>query len=272
MDLSFAPKAPAEFKPRITVIGVGSVAGNAVSGMAVTDRDDMDFLVIDADPSTSAGIPWGGDDDRAHLAGILTGCDIAFVVADGGDGIGTAWLIASTARGMDILVIGIGRAEAVADLALDVHTLVTVPIRNRRSVSGFDSFQIGACVRTVTDLLLKPGLIDLDLDDVRTIMDGGLGRAAAGTGEARGANRAIKAAEGAIRATLLDRASMLSSTGVLFVVRGGADMTLFDVDAAANRIRDELSPAANIVFKSVIDEHLASTLQVSLIVTGTGNS
>ncbi len=124
-------------------------------------------------------------------------------------------------------------------------------------------------VRGVTDLMVMPGLINLDFADVRSVM-AEMGQAMMGTGEAEGEGRAIAAAESAIFNPLIDDVSMVGARGVLINITGGRDMTLFEVDEAANRIRDEVDPEANIIFGSTFDEELAGRMRVSVVSTGIG--
>jgi cell division protein FtsZ len=122
-------------------------------------------------------------------------------------------------------------------------------------------------VRGVTDLMVMPGLINLDFADIRTVM-GEMGKAMMGTGEAEGDKRAIDAAEAAIANPLLEDTSMKGAKGVLINITGGLDMTLFEVDEAANRIREEVDPDANIIFGSTFDESLKGRMRVSVVATG----
>jgi cell division protein FtsZ len=122
-------------------------------------------------------------------------------------------------------------------------------------------------VRGVTDLMVMPGLINLDFADIRTVMSE-MGKAMMGTGEAEGDRRAIDAAEAAINNPLLEDVSMKGARGVLINITGGTDMTLFEVDEAANRIREEVDPDANIIFGSTFDEKLAGKMRISVVATG----
>jgi cell division protein FtsZ len=122
-------------------------------------------------------------------------------------------------------------------------------------------------VRGVTDLMIMPGLINLDFADIRTVMSE-MGKAMMGTGEADGDRRAIDAAEAAISNPLLEDVSMKGARGVLINITGGTDMTLFEVDEAANRIREEVDPEANIIFGSTFDEKLAGKMRISVVATG----
>ena len=122
-------------------------------------------------------------------------------------------------------------------------------------------------VRGVTDLMVAPGLVNLDFADIRTVM-AEMGKAMMGTGEADGENRAIRAAEAAISNPLLEDTSMAGARGLLINITGGDDMTLFEVDQAANRIREEVDEEANIIFGSAIDETLTGKIRVSVVATG----
>ena len=122
-------------------------------------------------------------------------------------------------------------------------------------------------VRGVTDLMVMPGLINLDFADIRTVMSE-MGKAMMGTGEGSGERRAIEAAEAAISNPLLDEVSMRGARGVLINITGGADMTLFEVDEAANRIKEEVDPDANIIVGSTLDESLDGDMRVSVVATG----
>ncbi len=122
-------------------------------------------------------------------------------------------------------------------------------------------------VRGVTDLMMAPGLVNLDFADIRTVM-AAMGKAMMGTGEAEGENRAIRAAEAAINNPLLEDTSMSGARGLLINITGGDDMTLFEVDQAANRVREEVDENADIIFGSAIDEGLAGRIRVSVVATG----
>jgi cell division protein FtsZ len=121
-------------------------------------------------------------------------------------------------------------------------------------------------VRSVTDLMMKPGLINLDFADVRAVMGGMMGKAMMGTGEAQGEGRAIEAAEAAISSPLLDDVSMQGAKAVLINITGGLDMTLYEVDEAANCIRAVVDPDAHIIFGSTFDETLKGGMRVSVVI------
>ena len=169
-------------------------------------------------------------------------------------------------------------AEAgIEELTNVVDTLIIIPnqnlfrIANERTTFA-DAFKMAddvlySGVRGVTDLMVMPGLINLDFADIRTVMSE-MGKAMMGTGEAEGENRALDAAQKAISNPLLDDVSMKGARGVLINITGGLDMTLFEVDEAANRIRDEVDPDANIIFGSTFDESLDGRMRVSVVATG----
>jgi cell division protein FtsZ len=171
-----------------------------------------------------------------------------------------------------------GLAETgIAELTKFVDTLIVIPNQNLFRVANekttfADAFKMAddvlySGVRGVTDLMVMPGLINLDFADVRTVMME-MGKAMMGTGEAEGDKRALEAAEAAISNPLLDDVSMKGARGVLINITGGPDLTLYEVDEAANRIRDEVDPEANIIFGSIFDNAMAGRVRVSVVATG----
>lgn len=223
----------------------------------------------------------------------LEGCHMVFITAGmgGGTGTGAAPMIAKMAREKGILTVGVvtkpfqfegGRRmklaeEGIAELSKYVDTLIIIPnqnlfrIANERTTFA-DAFAMAdevlhSGVRGVTDLMMLPGLVNLDFADVRTVMSE-MGKAMMGTGEAEGENRALEAAEAAISNPLLDEVSMKGAQGVLINITGGMDLTLFEVDEAANRIRSEVDPEANILVGSALDSSLDGRMRVSVVATG----
>ncbi|MBT7581746.1 MAG: cell division protein FtsZ, partial [Kordiimonadaceae bacterium] len=223
----------------------------------------------------------------------LEGCHMVFITAGmgGGTGTGAAPLIAKMAREKGILTVGVitkpfqfegGRRmklaeEGIIELSQYVDTLIIIPnqnlfrIANERTTFA-DAFAMAdevlhSGVRGVTDLMMLPGLVNLDFADVRTVMSE-MGKAMMGTGEAEGDNRALEAAEAAISNPLLDEVSMKGAQGVLINITGGMDLTLFEVDEAANRIRSEVDPEANILVGSALDSSLDGKMRVSVVATG----
>ncbi len=167
--------------------------------------------------------------------------------------------------------------SGIDELQQFVDTLIIIPNQNLFRVANekttfADAFEMAddvlySGVRGVTDLMVMPGLINLDFADIRAVMSE-MGKAMMGTGEAEGENRAVAAAEAAISNPLLDDVSMKGARGVLINITGGFDMTLFEVDEAANRIRDEVDPEANIIFGSTFDKLLDGKVRISVVATG----
>jgi len=223
----------------------------------------------------------------------LQGSNMVFITAGmgGGTGTGAAPVIARIARESGILTVGVvtkpfhfegvhrmRAAEAgIEELQKFVDTLIIIPNQNLFRVANerttfADAFKMAddvlhAGVRGVTDLMVMPGLINLDFADIRTVMSE-MGKAMMGTGEAEGERRAVDAAEAAISNPLLEDVSMKGARGVLINITGGLDMTLFEVDEAANRVREEVDPNANIIFGSTFDEKLQGRMRISVVATG----
>ncbi len=223
----------------------------------------------------------------------LDGANMAFVTAGmgGGTGTGAAPVIAKACRERGILTVGVitkpfhfegshrmKSAEAGIEEMQDyVDTLIVIPNQNLFRVANekttfAEGFKMAdsvlqSGVRGVTDLMVRPGLINLDFADIRTAMLE-MGKAMMGTGEASGDKRAIEAAEAAINNPLLDDISMKGAHGVIINVTGGYDMTLFEADEACNRIRDEVDPDANIIFGATFDDTLEGVMRVSIVATG----
>ncbi len=223
----------------------------------------------------------------------LDGAHMVFITAGmgGGTGTGAAPVIARMARERNILTVGVvtkpftfegTRRARSADSGIDelqqyVDTLIVIPNQNlfRRAnerTGWKEAFKMAdevlyMGVRGVTDLMMAPGLVNLDFADIRTVM-AEMGKAMMGTGEADGEGRAIRAAELAISNPLLEDNNMAGARGLLINITGGEDMTLFEVDQAANRIREEVDEEANIIFGSAIDESLTGKIRVSVVATG----
>ena len=168
--------------------------------------------------------------------------------------------------------------KGIEELQQYVDTLIVIPNQNLFRVANekttfADAFKMAddvlySGVRSITDLMMKPGLINLDFADVRAVMGDMMGKAMMGTGEAQGEGRAIEAAEAAISSPLLDDVSMRGAKAVLINITGGLDMTLYEVDEAANRIREEVDPDAHIIFGSTFDDALQGKIRVSCVATG----
>ncbi|MHA1537962.1 MAG: cell division protein FtsZ [Alphaproteobacteria bacterium] len=223
----------------------------------------------------------------------LQGNHMAFITAGmgGGTGTGAAPVIARLAREQGLLTVAVvtkpfhfegTQRMRIAEEGLDelqelVDTLIVIPNQNLFRVADekttfSDAFKMAddvlySGVRGVTDLMTMPGLINLDFADIRTVMSE-MGKAMMGAGEAEGEGRAVKASDAAIANPLLDDVSLRGARGVLINITGGNDMTLYEVDEAANRIREEVDPDANIIFGSTFDEGLQGKVRVSIFATG----
>jgi cell division protein FtsZ len=229
------------------------------------------------------------DELRDHLSGA----NMVFVTAGmgGGTGTGAAPVIARAARDMGILTVGVvtkpfhfegqrrmrTAEHGIAELHKVVDTLLIIPNQNLFRVANekttfADAFAMAdqvlySGVACITDLMVKEGLINLDFADVRAVMRE-MGKAMMGTGEATGEKRALTAAEAAIANPLIDDSSMKGARGLLISITGGKDLTLFEVDEAATRIREEVDPDANIIVGATFDESLDGIIRVSVVATG----
>ena len=221
---------------------------------------------------------------NAHMLFVTAGMG-------GGTGTGAAPVIAKAAKERDILTVGVVTkpfhfegarrmriaAAGIEELQKHVDTLLIIPNQNLFSIANerttfHEAFAMAdqvlhSGVRGITDLMVMPGLINLDFADVRTVMSE-MGKAMMGTGEGEGEKRAIHAAEAAISNPLLDEVSMKGAKGVLINITGSMDMTLFEVDEAANRIRAEVDPEANIIVGSTFNQDLEGCVRVSVVATG----
>ena len=228
-----------------------------------------------------------------QITDVLEGGHMCFITAGmgGGTGTGAAPIIANAARSLGILTIGVvtkpfqfegikrqkQAEEGIEALQKVVDTLIVIPNQNlfrlaNEKTTFTEAFSMAddvlyQGVKGVTDLMVRPGLINLDFADVRSVMDE-MGKAMMGTGEASGEDRAIQAAEKAIANPLLDEISLKGAMGVLINITGGNDMTLFELDEAANRIKDEVDPEANIIIGSTLDTEVEGSLRVSVVATG----
>jgi cell division protein FtsZ len=223
----------------------------------------------------------------------LAGSHMAFITAGmgGGTGTGAAPVIARAAKEQGILTVGVvtkpfhfegvrrqqTAERGIEQLAKHVDTLIVIPNQNLFRVANEKTTFAAAFamadqvlysgVASITELMTKEGLINLDFADVRAIMSE-MGRAMMGTGEASGDKRAIEAAEAAISNPLLDDVSMRGARGLLISITGGPDLTLYEVDEAATRIREEVDPEANIILGATFDESLEGIMRVSVVATG----
>ncbi len=223
----------------------------------------------------------------------LAGAHMCFITAGmgGGTGTGAAPIIAQAARELGVLTVGVvtkpfqfegqkrmRQAEDGVDaLQKVVDTLIIIPNQNlfrlaNENTTFTEAFSLAddvlyQGVKGVTDLMVRPGLINLDFADVRAVMDE-MGKAMMGTGEADGDNRAVQAAEKAIANPLLDEISLEGARGVLINITGGYDLTLFELDEAANKIREKVDQEANIIVGSTLDTNMEGKMRVSVVATG----
>ncbi|WP_222877613.1 cell division protein FtsZ [Terrihabitans soli] len=233
------------------------------------------------------------DEVRDHLSGA----HMAFITAGmgGGTGTGAAAVVARTAKELGILTVGVVTKpfhfeghrrmrmaeQGIEELSKHVDTLLVIPNQNLFRIANekttfADAFAMAdqvlySGVACITDLMVKEGLINLDFADVRAVMRE-MGKAMMGTGEAQGERRAITAAEAAIANPLLDDVSMKGARGLLISITGGNDLTLYEVDEAATRIREEVDPEANIILGATFDAKLEGTIRVSVVATGIDNT
>ena len=243
-----------------------------------------------ARPSVGAS---AAEESIEQIVDHLAGAHMCFITAGmgGGTGTGAAPIIAQAARELGVLTVGVvtkpfqfegakrmrQAEEGVEQLQKMVDTLIIIPNQNlfrlaNEKTTFTEAFSMAddvlyQGVKGVTDLMVRPGLINLDFADVRAVMDE-MGKAMMGTGEAEGEDRAIQAAEKAIANPLLDEISLRGAKGVLINITGSHDLTLFELDEAANRIREEVDPDANIIVGSTLDTAMEGIMRVSVVATG----
>src|ERR1700742_3623692 len=235
----------------------------------------------------------GAEESLEEILEHLSGSHMVFITAGmgGGTGTGAAPVIARAIREQGVLTVGVVTKpfafegdkrmriaeRGIEELQAYVDTLIVIPNQNLFRVANdrttfAQAFTMAddvlhSGVRGVTDLIVMPGLINLDFADIKTVMSE-MGKAMMGTGGAEGEDRALRAAESAISNPLLDDVSMKGARGVLINITGGSDMMLFEVDQAANRIRAEVVPGANIIFGGTILENMEGRIRVSVVATG----
>jgi cell division protein FtsZ len=279
--------------------GVEFVAANTDAQALVRSKAP---LQIQLGVARTAGLGAGANPDVGAEAAkesadeikkLLTGAHMCFIAAGmgGGTGTGAAPIIARIAKEQKVLTVGVvtkpfdfeGKRrmqvaeKGIVELRGEVDTLIIIPNQNlfrvaNRETTFAEAFHMAdrvlySGVRGITDLMVMPGLINLDFADVRTVM-AGMGTAMMGTGEGEGENRALKAAQSAIANPLLDDVSMKGAKGVLINITGGYDMTLFEVDEAANEVRREVDVDAHIILGSTFDENMAGKIRVSVVAAG----
>lgn len=274
---------------------VANTDAQALAGSRASSRVQMGPKVTEglgagAKPSIGAK---AAEETIEDIVDHLMGAHMCFITAGmgGGTGTGAAPIIAQAAREMGILTVGVvtkpfqfegskrmrQAEEGVEALQKVVDTLIIIPNQNlfrlaNEKTTFTEAFAMAddvlyQGVKGVTDLMVRPGLINLDFADVRAVMDE-MGKAMMGTGEASGENRAQEAAERAIANPLLDEISLNGARGVLINITGGYDMTLFELDEAANVIRDKVDSDANIIVGSTLDPDMDGSIRVSVVATG----
>ncbi len=274
---------------------VANTDAQALAGSRATNRIQMGPKVTEglgagAKPAIGAK---AAEETIEDIVDHLMGAHMCFITAGmgGGTGTGAAPIIAQAAREMGILTVGVvtkpfqfegtkrmrQAEEGVEALQKVVDTLIIIPNQNlfrlaNEKTTFTEAFAMAddvlyQGVKGVTDLMVRPGLSNLDFADVRAVMDE-MGKAMMGTGEASGENRAQEAAERAIANPLLDEVSLNGAKGVLINITGGYDMTLFELDEAANVIRDKVDSDANIIVGSTLDPDMEGTIRVSVVATG----
>ena len=237
------------------------------------------------------------EEAKEEIEKEIEGANMVFITAGmgGGTGSGAAPVVAKLAKDKGILTIGVvtkpfqfeGRKRmetaeaAVEEFTKSVDSIIIIPNQNLFRIADkkttlADAFVMAdnvlySGVRSITDLMMMPGLINLDFADIKSIMQD-KGKAIMGTGEAEGEDRAVKAAEQALSNPLLDDCNMHGAKGVLINITGGTDITLFEIDEAASRIKEEVDEEANIIFGSSFDESLGGKIRVSIVATGIGGN
>jgi cell division protein FtsZ len=308
---------PHNYLAVIKVVGIGGGGVNAVNRMIEVGLKGVEFIAINTDAQAllmsdadvkldvgrelTRGLGAGAqpdvgrqaaEDHREEIEEVLKGADMVFVTAGegGGTGTGGAPVVASIARKLGALTIGVvtrpfafeGKRRAlqaesgIEELRNECDTLIVIPNDRLlqlgdRNVSVMDAFRTAdqvllSGVQGITDLITTPGLINLDFADVKSVMSGA-GSALMGIGSARGDNRALLAAEQAIASPLLE-ASMEGAHGVLLSISGGSDLGLFEINEAASLVSDAAHADANIIFGAVIDDALGDEVRVTVIAAG----
>ncbi|MGB1389722.1 MAG: cell division protein FtsZ, partial [Paracoccaceae bacterium] len=274
---------------------VANTDAQALAQSNATSRVQMGIKVTEglgAGARASVGAA-AAEESIEQIVDHLAGAHMCFITAGmgGGTGTGAAPIIAQAARELGVLTVGVvtkpfqfegGKRMRQAEEGVDalqkvVDTLIIIPNQNlfrlaNEKTTFTEAFSMAddvlyQGVKGVTDLMVRPGLINLDFADVRAVMDE-MGKAMMGTGEAEGEDRAIQAAEKAIANPLLDEISLRGAKGVLINITGSHDLTLFELDEAANRIREEVDPDANIIVGSTLDTDMEGTMRVSVVATG----
>jgi cell division protein FtsZ len=308
------PEGPAKIK----VIGIGGGGSNAVSRMATSNFEGVEFVVINTDAQAlisspvssklqigeklTKGLGAGSNpeigrkaaiEDTDKILSILEGCDMVFITAGlgGGTGTGASPIVANLAKEMGILTVAVvtkpfrfeGKVRArqaedgLMELKAAVDTLIAIPNERllnvvERQTSFLDAFRIADSIlqqaaQGISNLVVVPGLINLDFADVRTIM-AEKGLALMGTGTASGENRATEAANRAINSPLLENVSIEGAKGLLINITGSSNLSLYEVNEASSAIFEAAHPEAHVIFGAVVDEKMADEMKVTVIATG----
>ena len=236
------------------------------------------------------------DESLNEIVNILQGANMVFIAAGmgGGTGTGAAHVIARAAKELNILTVGVvtlpflyegpsrmRRAQiGLEELRKHVDTIIVIPNQNLFKIANEqttfeESFNLSNNVlmhgvQSVTDLMVRPGIINLDFADVETVMSG-MGKAMMGTGEAEGEKRAVEAADTALKNPLIDEYSLKGAKGLLINITGGKDLTLFEVDEAVNKVRAEVDPEAELIIGAITDNDMQGQMRVSIVATALDN-
>ncbi|MFH0871930.1 MAG: cell division protein FtsZ [bacterium] len=307
-----------EGSAKIKVIGIGGGGSNAVSRMATSNFEGVEFVVINTDAQAlisspvssklqigeklTKGLGAGSNpeigrkaaiEDTDKILSILEGCDMVFITAGlgGGTGTGASPIVANLAKEMGILTVAVvtkpfrfeGKVRArqaedgLMELKAAVDTLIAIPNERllnvvERQTSFLDAFRIADSIlqqaaQGISNLVVVPGLINLDFADVRTIM-AEKGLALMGTGTASGENRATEAANRAINSPLLENVSIEGAKGLLINITGSSNLSLYEVNEASSAIFEAAHPEAHVIFGAVVDEKMADEMKVTVIATG----
>lgn len=307
---------------KIKVIGIGGGGGNAVSAMINYAIKGVEFIVCNTDSqalsrskvsvkmqignSITRGLGAGANpeigrkaaiEDTESITSMLEGSDMVFVTAGlgGGTGTGAAPIIASIAKNLGALTVGVVTKpfmfegskrmryaeEGLEELGKSVDTLITIPNqrlmgivdKNTSLMEAFGTADTVLCnaVKGISNLITVPGLVNLDFADVQTIMSE-MGQALMGSGMSSGENRATEAAQKAIHSPLLEDTSIEGAKGILINVTAGEDVTLFEINEAATVVQKSAHPDANIIFGAVVDPALKNEMFVTVIATGFNHS
>jgi cell division protein FtsZ len=290
---------------KIKVIGLGGGGGNAVSRMMAAHFTGVEFIVANTDVQAlhaspapvrlqlgaklTKGLGAGSNpevgreaaqEDPEQITRLLSGADMVFITAGlgGGTGTGAAPVVASLAKDLGILTVAVvTKPFTFEGLRCVVDTLITIPNQRLLSVVDrgtplIDAFRVAdsvlqQAVQGISDLILVPGLVNLDFADVRTIMSS-MGLAMMGTGTGKGEHRALDAAQKAVASPLLDDTSIQGARGILINFTGGSDLSIHEVEEAARIVQEAAHEDANIIFGAVIDPNMADEVRMTVIATG----